>query len=100
MLKKFFVLTLFLLVAACSSTPSKEQAKESIKKIIPVDFEIIELQESKEIPGLVEAVIQASNQTLVVYLDRKAKYLLTGSLMEVGSKTNLTMVKQQKYRQK
>jgi hypothetical protein len=90
-------MSLLLALSACSSAPSKEQVKESIKKIMPVSFEVVEVRELKEVPGLYQVVLQAGKQPLVVYMDKKAKYLLSGTLLSVATKTNLTMQVQQRY---
>jgi protein-disulfide isomerase len=101
MLKKLFIVScISLALAACSSAPTKEQVKESVKRIIPVAFEVLEVRELKEIPGLYEVVLKADKQPIVLYMDKKAKYVLSGSLMSLETKSNLTMETQKKYLQK
>ena len=101
MLKKLFIAcALSLILAACSSPPTKEQVKESVKRIIPVNFEVLQINPLQDIPGLFEVVLRANNQTVVLYVDQKAKYVISGSLMALDTKTNLTMESQKKYQQK
>ena len=101
MFKRLFVVTcIALALAACSSPPSKEKVKESVKKIIPVAFEVLEVNELKAIPGLYEVVLKADKQPIVLYMDKNAKYLISGSLMSLDTKTNLTLESQKKYLQK
>lgn len=101
MLKKLFIAcALSLFLAACSSPPTKEQVKESVKRIIPVNFEVLQVNKLEDIPGLFEVVLRANNQTVVLYVDQKAKYVISGSLMALDTKTNLTMESQKKYQQK
>lgn len=101
MLKKFFVLTLIALsLAACSKPPAKEQVQAAIKQFIPVNFEVLQLSELKEVPGLYEVVISVNEQPVVLYVDRKAKYVFSGSVMSVETKGNLTVETQKKFQKK
>ena len=101
MLKKLSVATCLLLsLAACSAAPTKDQVKESVKKIIPVAFEVLEVNEVKDIPGLYEVVIRANKQPIVLYMDKKTKYVISGSLMSLDNKSNLTLETQKKFLQK
>ena len=88
-------------VTACGgSPPSKEKAAASIKKIMPVNFEILAISKVKDIPGLSEVVVRTGNQTIVFYLDNKAKYLVSGTVISTETNQNLTMETQKKYEQK
>ncbi|MBJ6727454.1 disulfide isomerase DsbC N-terminal domain-containing protein [Geomesophilobacter sediminis] len=100
MTKKYLAMLVFVLLAGCSSAPSKEQVKESMKKLIPVDFQVVDVRAVSQVPGLVEVVIKAGNQPMVIYMDKKAKYVLSGSLMEVDTKKNLTRETVTKYQTK
>ena len=101
MFKKLCVAcVLSLALAACSTPPTKEQVKESVKRIIPVNFEVLQVAELKEVPGLYEVVLKANSQPIVLYVDQKAKYVLSGSLMALDTKVNLTMETQKKFQQK
>jgi DNA-binding protein Fis len=95
--KFLLVACLTLTITACSSAPSKEQVKESIKKIVPVAFEVLDVKAVADIPGLYEVVLRANNQPVVLYTDKKGKYILSGSLMLLETKTNLTLEAQKKY---
>ncbi len=101
MFKKSLVLCLFVLAfAACSKPPAKEQVQESIKKFIPVNFEVLRISELKEISGLYEVVISINAQPVVLYVDKKAKFVFTGNIMSTENKANLTLETQQKFQQK
>lgn len=97
MLKRVFISACFLALTACSSAPSKEQVKESVKKIMPISFEVVDVREAKEVPGLYQVVLKTGGQPTVVYLDKSGKYLFSGSLMELDTKTNLTAEVQKRY---
>jgi len=99
MLKKFSALCLLaLLVAACSSKPpAKEQVQQAIKKFVPMNFDIMEVSEMKGMPGLYEVVIGVNKVPVVLYVDKDVKYVFSGSVMEVDSKTNLTLESQKKH---
>ena len=98
MLRKLSVAcALSLSLVACSAPPTKEQVKESVKRIIPVNFEVLQGSELKEVPGLYEVILRANNQPIVLYVDKKAKYVISGSLMALDTKTNLTLESQKKF---
>ncbi|GAW65762.1 lipoprotein [Geoanaerobacter pelophilus] len=87
-------------LAACSKPPAKEQVQAAVKKFIPVNFEVLQLSELKEIPGLYEVVISVNQQPVVLYVDKKAKYVLSGNVMSVENKANLTLETQKKFQKK
>lgn len=101
MLKKFLVLSLVALsLAACSKPPAKEQVVAAVKTFIPVKFEVLQLSELKEVPGLYEVVISVNQQPVVLYVDKKAKYVFSGSVMSVDTKANLSVETQTKFQKK
>ncbi len=86
-------------LAACSSSsPTKEEVTASIKKIMPVNFEVVQITPMKEISGLSEVVALVDKQPVVFYTDKKGKYVLSGSLVAVESKQNLTLETQKKFK--
>jgi protein-disulfide isomerase len=91
---------LTLALAACSSAPTKEQASQAVKKIMPASFEILELKEVKDIPHLYEVVVKVDKQVIVIYMDQKLKYVFSGSLMSLDAKINLTAESLKKHQQK
>jgi hypothetical protein len=103
MLKKFLAVSLLaLLCAGCSSSggPSKELVKQSMQKVLPVPFQVLDIRGVKGIPGLYQVALKAGSQPIVVYMDSKGKYLISGSLMELDTKTNLTLQNQKNYQSK
>ncbi|ACH38571.1 lipoprotein, putative [Citrifermentans bemidjiense Bem] len=101
MFKNFLVLTLMVLsLAACSKPPAKEQVQAAIKKFIPVNFEVLQLSELKEVPGLYEVVVSVNQQPVVFYVDKKAKHVFSGSVLSVDTKGNLTVETQKKFQKK
>lgn len=98
MFKRFFIVaSLALILGACSSEPTKEQVGTSIKKMMPVPFEVLQVKELSEIPGLFEVVLVANKQPIVLYVDKKAQYVISGSLMSLATKDNLTLETQRKF---
>lgn len=87
---------LAVLLCACSKAPSKEVVSEAIKKIMPPNFEIVSISPLKEVPGLIEVSVKMDKQPVVLYLDKKVKYVLSGSLISLESKQNLTIDAQKK----
>lgn len=101
MFRKYFVLCLFVFIlAACSKPPATEQVQESIKQFIPVNFEVLRVSELKEIPGLYEVVISVGGQPVVFYVDKNAKFVLSGNIMSTEDKANLTLKTQQEFQKK
>ncbi len=89
------------LLAACSSeAPNKEEVAASIKKIMPVNFEVLEINKLTDIPGLFEVVVNVGKQPVVFYIDKKAKYVVSGSIVAVDTKKNLTLETQKKFARK
>jgi protein-disulfide isomerase len=87
-------------LSACGGSPlNKEKAAASIKKIMPVNFEILAINKIKDIPGLNEVVVRVGSQTIVLYVDNKAKYLVSGTIMSTETSQNLTLETQKKYAQ-
>jgi protein-disulfide isomerase len=100
MLKKLLgVSCLCLLGAGCSGSqgPSKDLVKQSMQKVLPVPFQVLDVRQVKEIPGLYQVALKTASQPIVVYMDSKAKYLISGSLMALDTKTNLTLESQKNY---
>ncbi len=95
---KFMGILLFLMIfTACSKAPSKEDAKKSIKQILPVEFDVAEVRKLDEIPGLVEVVLKLDRQHVIFYMDSKAKYIVSGSIVETATKKNITLERQNAF---
>lgn len=92
--KLFAVSVAMVWVAGCGGAPSKDEVKASVKKVIPVDFEIAEVKKVNEIPGIYEVVLKLGNQSVIFYTDKSAKYLISGSIVEAETKKNLTLERQ------
>lgn len=90
------IATSSMFLCSCSQPPSKEVVTQSIKNIMPPNFEVVAITPLKEIPGLIEVAVIMNKQPVVLYLDKKAKYVLSGSLINVESKQNLTIEAQKK----
>lgn len=96
---KLVLLSAVLCMCACSTqTPTKEVVVASIKKIMPPNFEVVSVAPLKEVPGLIEVSIKMDKQPVVIYMDRKAQYVISGSLLHVETKKNLTIEAQGKIK--
>lgn len=92
-------LTISLALVACSpSTPTKELVAISLKKIMPPNFEVVSVKSLQEIPGLNEVSVKMGSQIVVLYVDNKAQYAFSGSLVQVDTKKNLTIEAQEKLK--
>lgn len=97
MLKKLLFLSFITMVlTACSKAPAKEQVQETIKKFVPMEFEVLQISE-KPYAGLYEVVIGVRKQPVVFYVDKNCQYLFSGSMMSAESKVNLTVETQKKF---
>lgn len=101
MLRKLAVLCLFMLaVSGCSKPPAKEQVHQAVGKIISVPFEVLQVSELKEIRGLYEVVITVGKNPVVLYVDKKAKYVVAGNVMSTETGTDLTAEAQKRFQKK
>jgi len=90
---------MFFLFACSTQIPSKEAVSESIKKIMPPNFQVLSIVPLKEVPGLIEVSVKMNKQPVVLYMDKKAQYVLSGSLLHIETKRNLTAEAQSKLKQ-
>lgn len=96
-LVKVIILTsVSIVLSACGGTPKKEDVAASIKKIMPVNFEVIAVAPVSGISGLFEVQVKADKQSLVLYVNKSAKLVVSGSIVDVDSKQNLTLEAQKK----
>lgn len=91
---------LFALTACNASTPSKEKVAEAVKKIMPANFEVVSVKPVNEIPGLIEVSVRMDKQPVVFYMDKKAQYVISGSLLRIDTKKNLTIEAQERIKGK
>ncbi len=97
--RKLIIVGLSGSLAACgSSAPTKDAVTASIKKIMPVNFEVVQVTPLKDISGLSEVVALVDKQPVVFYTDKTGKYVLSGSLVAVETKQNLTLETQNKFK--
>lgn len=87
---------LTMALAACGGAPKKEDVAASIKKIMPVNFEVVAVSAVSGIPGLFEVQVKADKQPVVLYVNKSAKLVVSGSIVDVDSKQNLTLEAQKK----
>jgi thiol:disulfide interchange protein DsbC len=96
-LRLTILLALVLSISACGSAPTKEKVTTGIKKIMPVNFEVVEINKVPEVPGIYEIVIKIDKQHVVFYMDGKGQYVISGSIVDTATNKNLTVEKQKKY---
>ncbi|MCM0083679.1 hypothetical protein L4X63_19000 [Geomonas sp. Red32] len=97
--KLLTVVVVSLALAACSQAPTKEEVTGAVKKIIPMQFEVLQVTQLQEIPALYQVVIRVNNQPVVLYVDKKAQYIVSGSVLALDKKVNLTAEVQKQYLQ-
>jgi len=89
-------LVLACVVTGCSSAPSKEKVSETLKPIMPPSFIVSSIVKFPALDGIYEVVVVIDNQPTVLYLDSKLKHVISGSVVEIASKKNLTYETQMK----
>ena len=92
----FTVVALSAVLTACGGAPKKDDVAASIKKIMPVNFEVVAVSAVSGIPGLFEVQVKADKQPVVLYVNKNAKLVVSGSIVDVDSKQNLTLEAQKK----
>jgi hypothetical protein len=65
---------------------------------MPTNFEVVSVVPLKEVPGLIEVAVKMDKQPVVLYMDNKAQYVFSGSLLHVDTKKNLTIEAQGKIK--
>lgn len=96
LIKVVTVAVVSLALSACGGAPKKEDVAASIKKIMPVNFEVTAVSAVSGIPGLFEVLVKADKQPVVLYVNKSAKLVVSGSIVDVDSKQNLTLEAQKK----
>jgi hypothetical protein len=86
------------IIAGCSSAPSNEKVSETLKPIMPEHFSVTSVEKLDALDGLYEVVVTIDSQPTVIYLDKKLKHVISGSVVEISSKKNLTYAKQAKLK--
>lgn len=90
------VVALSAALTACGGAPKKEDVAASIKKIMPVSFEVVAVSTVNGIPGLFEVQVKVDKQPVVLYVNKSAKLVVSGSIVDVETKQNLTLEAQKK----
>jgi hypothetical protein len=86
------------LLAGCGSAPSKEKVAEALKPIMPPSFSVSSVEKLNVLKDVYEVVVAIDNQPTVLYVDNKLKHVISGSIVEIASKKNLTYETQMKNR--
>lgn len=89
-------LLLAVMVAGCNSVPTKEKVSEVLKPIMPPSFTISSIEKFTALDSVYEVVVVIDNQPTVIYLDSKLKHVISGSVVEIATKKNLTYDTQMK----
>jgi len=83
-------------LSGCSSAPSKEKVTETLKPIMPSNFSVGKIEKFSALDGIYEVIVFIDNQPTILYLDSTLKHLISGSIVEIASKKNLTYETQMK----
>ena len=97
-LKIVLSLVVLLLCACSKQVPDKKTVTDSIRKIMPPNFEVVNVAPLKEVAGLIEVSVLMDKKPVVLYMDKKAQFVFSGSLLHVESKKNLTIEAQGKIK--
>jgi thiol:disulfide interchange protein DsbC len=95
-----FIATAFFIIFIASGTPAfaaessaspgmtSSEALSTLKEIIP-EVKVLEVNVTP-VQGLFEVVVETKGQKGIIYLDAQRKYLISGSIVDVATKENLT----------
>ena len=74
-----------------SSVMTPAEALSALTEVIP-EVKVLEVN-ATPVQGLFEVVVETKGQKGIVYLDSSRKYLVSGSIIDIGAKRNLTQEK-------
>ena len=89
-----FIMLMALSQPACavkqpiSSGMTPAEALNALKDIIP-EVKVLEVH-ATPIQGLFEVAIESKGKKGIIYLDSSGKYLISGSIIDIATKQNLT----------
>ena len=84
------------MLAGCGAAPTTEKVTEALKPIMPADFSVTSVAKLDALSNVYEVVVTINKQPTVLYVDKKLKHVISGSILELASKKNLTYEAQQK----
>ena len=82
----------------CTANPTNEKVSEALKPILPANYAVNSVSKLNVIGDIYEVVVSIDKQPTVLYLDKSLKYVISGSIVEIASKKNLTYETQMKNR--
>jgi len=71
-----------------SEQPTVEAAQSLLKESFP-DVEVLEVRPA-QVKGLFEIVVEQKGQKGIIYIDSSKEYLVSGSILDLKTKTNFT----------
>ena len=89
-----FIMIMGLSQPACALEPptssgiTPAEALNALKDIIP-EVKVLEVH-ATPIQGLFEVAIESKGKKGIIYLDSSGKYLISGSIIDIATKQNLT----------
>lgn len=84
------------MLAGCGSAPTTEKVTEALKPIMPANYTVNSVVKLNAIDDIFEVVVAIDKQPTVLYVDKKLKHVISGSIVEIASKKNLTYETQMK----
>jgi hypothetical protein len=84
------------MLAGCGAAPTTEKVAEALKPIMPPNFIVNSVVKLNVIGDIYEVVVAIDKQPTVLYVDKKLKHVISGSIVEIASKKNLTYETQMK----
>jgi hypothetical protein len=85
-------------LAGCGTAPTTEKVTEALKPIMPPNFTVNSITKLGVIDDVYEVIVAIDKQPTVLYIDKKLKHVISGSIVEIASKKNLTYETQMKNR--
>lgn len=86
------------MLAGCGAAPTAEKVTEALKPIMPPNYTVNTVTKLGAIGDIYEVVVAIDKQPTVLYVDSKLKHVISGSIVELATKKNLTYETQMKNR--
>jgi thiol:disulfide interchange protein DsbC len=87
------MITIFVAAHGAYSVETNDQAtKEDVQTLLQHSFPDVKVLEvrSAQVKGLLEVAVETNGQKAIIYVDSSKGYLISGSVIDLKAKTNLT----------
>lgn len=102
-MRKAIIVSMLLMVVSCSmgaskagNCPDKSKVKNSLMNVLQgSSVEVVNVSSVKEWSGLCEVFVKIDGEPRIFYVDQNARYLVTGNLIDLSERRNITRERMQ-----